>query len=180
MMPTLSPWDALLPGAGDWLSTTPSRLVSVVDCLPMLTMNPLLSSVAFAAASDIPTTLGIVWTAGMWPLPSETFSRTVVSCATFVPAVGLWLATTPAASADATVTTLVWKPAPWRVEIADASDCPTTLGTATSGVGVVVVVGVVVGVNVVVGVGVVVGTGVVVGAEVVVVGGGGVGPGPDR
>lgn len=84
-----------------------------------------------AAACVMPTTLGTVTEAG----PDDTTKFTELPDAPFVPEVGLWLITLPAATVEllCVVTVPTLRPTPVIAVVAAAWVMPTTLGTATVG-----------------------------------------------
>src|SRR5271156_5933453 len=120
----------LVPAAGIWLMTSPAATVALlaVVTVPSVRPEPVITVVAAACVS--PTTLGTL-TAG----PLLTVRFTAEPLATLVPAAGIWLMTSPAATVAllGVVKGPSGSPAPVIAVVAAACVSPPTFGTMTAG-----------------------------------------------
>ena len=126
---TAEPAATLVPATGLWLITSPDGTVLLDAVVTVPTTNPAPVIAVVAAACVSPTTFGTDTGAG----PVDTTMFTAEPAATLVPAVGLWLITSPDGTVllDAVVTVPTTNPAPVIAVVAAACVSPTTFGTDT-------------------------------------------------
>ena len=91
---TAEPRFTLVPAVGLWLITSPAATVLLVAVVTVPSNKPAPVMAVVAAAWVSPTTFGTETLAG----PVEMIRFTVEPVFTLVPAVGLWLITSPAAT----------------------------------------------------------------------------------